>query len=90
MTKGVLVQNITNNNIIKKRCVFKILRICSPISETYRKRLMINYQSKTIFANIEMDKTPMEEDEYGICCFCGEHCNPCSQACGYCVRKGNF
>lgn len=23
----------------------------------------------------------------GTCCFCGDACNPCSQACGRCMRK---
>lgn len=27
------------------------------------------------------------EPEYSICCFCGEHCNPCSQSCGRCARE---
>ena len=30
-----------------------------------------------------------EECEYGICCFCQNYCNPCSQACGRCMRN-NF
>ena len=25
--------------------------------------------------------------EYGICCFCNDYCNPCSQACGRCMRN---
>ena len=27
------------------------------------------------------------EPEYSICCFCDEHCNPCSQSCGRCARE---
>ncbi|XWV24823.1 putative ORFan [Tupanvirus deep ocean] len=29
------------------------------------------------------------QPEYGSCCFCGEGCNPSSQACGRCVRNGH-
>lgn len=25
---------------------------------------------------------------YGVCCFCGDYCNACSQACGRCMRNG--
>ncbi len=25
--------------------------------------------------------------EIGLCCFCGEECNPCSQSCGTCARS---
>ncbi len=25
--------------------------------------------------------------EYGICCFCNNLCNVCSQCCGSCIRK---
>lgn len=28
----------------------------------------------------------IEFDPVGQCCFCGERCNPCSQACGHCAR----
>lgn len=28
--------------------------------------------------------------DIGTCCFCGDACNPCSQACGRCVRNGNM
>lgn len=31
--------------------------------------------------------TPTEEQQYGTCCFCEEPCNPCSQACGRCMRR---
>lgn len=27
------------------------------------------------------------EEEVGICCFCGDYCNPCSQSCGSCARN---
>lgn len=27
------------------------------------------------------------DDGFGICCFCGEGCNPMSQSCGICARK---
>ena len=26
-------------------------------------------------------------DEYSICCLCGEKCNPSSQSCGRCARS---
>lgn len=26
-------------------------------------------------------------DEYSICCLCGDKCNPCSQSCGKCARR---
>jgi hypothetical protein len=26
----------------------------------------------------------------GICCFCGNECNPCSQSCGRCARQLSF
>lgn len=26
----------------------------------------------------------------GVCCFCNEPCNPCSQACGICARKISY
>ena len=28
--------------------------------------------------------------EYGVCCFCAQPCNICSQACGRCMRTGTF
>lgn len=27
------------------------------------------------------------EINYGVCCFCKDQCNPCSQACGRCTRN---
>ncbi|XWV26071.1 hypothetical protein QJ857_gp1009 [Tupanvirus soda lake] len=30
-----------------------------------------------------------DQTEYGTCCFCGEGCNPASQACGRCIRNGH-
>lgn len=27
------------------------------------------------------------EEEYGSCCYCGDDCNICSQACGRCARS---
>lgn len=27
------------------------------------------------------------EMDIGICCFCGNECNPCSQSCGRCARS---
>ena len=46
----------------------------------------------------ELSKDKLETDdvvvenpsEYGTCCFCGDLCNPCSQACGRCVRNGYY
>jgi len=38
------------------------------------------------------EKNCIEEDEEfseeGVCCYCGARCNPCSQACGPCIRNG--
>lgn len=37
------------------------------------------------------DNRSLEDDweiEVGTCCFCGGDCNPCSQACGPCIRNG--
>jgi len=28
----------------------------------------------------------IQNEEIGICCFCGEGCNPSSQSCGRCAR----
>jgi len=36
----------------------------------------------------EMNSLDELEKEYGICCFCGNECNICSQSCGRCVRNG--
>lgn len=30
------------------------------------------------------------ESDYSICCFCGDQCNPLSQACGRCMRRRTF
>lgn len=27
-----------------------------------------------------------QNGDIGICCFCGDECNPCSQSCGRCSR----
>ena len=32
----------------------------------------------------------MSDAEVGKCCFCGDECNVCSQACGRCVRNRPF
>lgn len=29
-----------------------------------------------------------DNDDLGVCCFCGWECNPLSQACGSCTRNG--
>ncbi len=28
----------------------------------------------------------IEKQDFGICCFCSDYCNPCSQSCGKCSR----
>lgn len=35
---------------------------------------------------INKDSNKQITDDYAVCCFCGEHCNPCSQSCGICAR----
>lgn len=32
----------------------------------------------------------MSQLEFNICCYCGDECNPCSQACGRCMRRYIF
>ena len=32
------------------------------------------------------DDQVLFEEDYGICCFCNDKCNPCSQSCGRCSR----
>ena len=32
------------------------------------------------------DDEEEEQEVYGTCCFCGDDCNPLSQACGACIR----
>jgi len=34
-----------------------------------------------------IDVTENSPTTYGVCCECGEGCNPSSQACGRCARK---
>ena len=34
------------------------------------------------------DTNESDSNDDGQCCFCGEECNPASQACGQCVRNG--
>jgi hypothetical protein len=38
--------------------------------------------------DLDLDLKLIEEInfELGICCFCKGDCNPCSQACGHCMR----
>ena len=32
----------------------------------------------------------MTDIEKNHCCYCGDECNPCSQACGRCMRRNVF
>lgn len=32
----------------------------------------------------------MSQTEINHCCYCGDECNPCSQACGKCMRQYTF
>jgi len=35
----------------------------------------------------EENKDETEIEPFGVCCFCGDGCNPSSQACGSCMRS---
>ena len=35
----------------------------------------------------ETPTNSVDDFEYGICCFCGDGCNPASQSCGQCARS---
>ena len=40
------------------------------------------------FSTTERGKPPSNPPEpVGICCFCGDECNPASQSCGVCPRR---
>ena len=36
---------------------------------------------------IVINPTNESDEIFGICCYCGENCNPCSQSCGHCMRS---
>jgi Barwin family. len=38
-------------------------------------------------SNSDTNQVMKQVNDYGICCFCGEPCNPCSQSCGHCLRS---
>ena len=47
-------------------------------------------QQSNIPMDDDNDKITIDNDikyDYGVCCFCGELCNPASQSCGICARK---
>ena len=67
---------ITNNN---KRCNGFITKTDNPGN------LPICYHHL-----IQADRLLGDEPEFGVCCFCQGPCNPCSQACGRCVRRGTY
>ena len=41
--------------------------------------------TKEVEEEVETEILPSWEE--GTCCFCGDECNPMSQACGYCMRR---
>jgi hypothetical protein len=69
----------------KRRCHFQITD-----KITKRKR---NCKNKSQYYYCKLHQTPYisaeiaETELLGTCCFCGYDCNPCSQACGSCIRK---
>lgn len=66
---------------IQKRCNSRI-----NVNNKYRyckKNASINGKCMQHYKKYILDGV---KQAYGICCFCGYYCNPCSQACGKCCR----
>lgn len=49
---------------------------------------LINTTSNLFDPLNPMDPLCPLDNYYGVCCFCQGECNPCSQACGICIRNG--
>jgi len=64
--------------------VFKLKRCKHKVVDKYSKKVRV-CKNKTDgeYCHIHNE---IENFQEGLCCFCGEECNPCSQACGRCAR----
>ena len=57
------------------------------IKDNDNKKKMRKCKNKTEFHFCKKHQIALLNDEYGLCCFCGNRCNPCSQSCGRCARS---
>lgn len=72
-----------SNKQNKQRCNHELID-----KITKRKRHCRKFSPYYYCKSHEQDITVIDEDYFhSYCCFCGDECNPCSQACGRCIRK---
>lgn len=76
-----------NNSIQLDKSLVEDLEDTNPSNGESRER-MGDEELSVDHSEISIGK--QTNTEYGTCCFCKSACNPCSQACGFCMRSGNF